>query len=351
MIKGITIGRKKIGPGQPVFITAEAGVNHNQKLGLALKLIDAAADAGADAVKFQTARPEQVVTAAGEMADYQKKNIGKSESQLEMIKKLLPPEYWYPKLIRHAKKRGIIFFSTPHGGFASVDLLEGLGVPMFKFGSGDLTNLPLLAHAAKLGKPVILGTGMATMAEVKEAVRTIKKAGNSKIITLHCTTNYPCSPEEVNLRAMQTMMKKLDTLVGYSDHTAGSQVAVMAVTLGACVIEKHLTLDNNLPGPDQKASANPVVFKQTVDEIRKVEKILGSSIKRPGPNELQYIPMVRKSIVATRNIKKGEKFSLANIDLKRPGTGMPPKQLPHVIGRTAARNIAHDSLVKKTDIK
>ena len=350
--KPVSINSKnKIGYGQPVFIIAEAGVNHNQKLDLALKLIDAAADAGADAVKFQTAHAEQVVTAFGEMAEYQKKNIGKSESQLEMVRKLLPPDNWYPKLIQHAKKRGIMFFSTPHGSFASVDLLESLGVSMFKFGSGDLTNLPLLAYTAKLGKTIILGTGMATMAEVKESVQTIKKAGNDKIIVLHCTTNYPCASDEVNLRAMQTMMKELDCLVGYSDHTTGSQVAVMASTLGACVIEKHLTLDNNLPGPDHAASANPEVFKQTVEEIRKVEKIMGSTVKKPGPNELQYIPMVRRSIVATKAIKKGVKFSSQNIDLKRPGTGLPPKEFNRVLGRIANRDITADSLIKKTDFK
>ncbi|OGN02458.1 MAG: N-acetylneuraminate synthase [Candidatus Yanofskybacteria bacterium RIFCSPHIGHO2_01_FULL_43_42] len=351
MTKIIKIRDHQLGYDQPVFVIAEAGVNHNQKLDLALKLIDAAADAGADAVKFQTAHAEQVVTATGEMAEYQKKNIGKSESQLEMVRKLLPPDDWYPKLIAHAKKRGIIFFSTPHGSFASVDLLEGLGVPAFKFGSGDLTNLPLLAYAAKLGKPIILGTGMATTAEVKEAVRTIYKAGNEQVIALHCTTNYPCGPEEVNLRAMQTMMKELPCLVGYSDHTLGSQVSVMATALGACVIEKHLTLDNNLPGPDHAASANPALFKQTVEEIRKAGMIMGSAVKKPGPNELQYIPMVRRSIVATKDIKRGEKFSRKNIDLKRPGTGLPPKAFDKIVGRIAARNITADSLIKKSDTK
>jgi len=354
----INIGGKNIGYGKPIFVIAEAGVNHNRNLDLALRLIDAAADVGADAVKFQTAHAEQVVTSMGEMAEYQKKNIrlsggrmSKSESQLEMVRKLLPPDDWYPKLIKHAKKRGIIFFSTPHGSFASVDLLEGLDVPAFKFGSGDLTNLPLLEYAAKLGKPIILGTGMATMAEVKEAVKTIHEAGNKKVIALHCTTNYPCLPEEVNVRSMQSMMKELPCLVGYSDHTIGSQVAVMVSTLGACVIEKHLTVDNNLPGPDQRASANPTVFEKMVEEIRKTEVMMGSSVKKPGPNELQYIPMVRRSIVATRDIRKGEKFSRSNIDLKRPGTGLPAKDFKSVLGLTARKDIANDSLIKRHDIK
>lgn len=343
----IKIGSRLISEERPVFIIAEAGVNHNGRLDLALKLVDAAAAAGADAVKFQTFKAEQIVTSIGKMAEYQKKNIGKTESQLDMLKKLEFNESWYPKVISHCKKRGIIFFSTPHGSFASVDLLQGFGVPLFKFGSGDLTSLPILEYAAKFKKPIILGTGMATMKEVKEAIGAIKKTGNSKIIILHCTTNYPTKSQEVNLRAMQSMAGKLNVLVGYSDHTLGSQVAVMATALGACVIEKHLTLDNNLPGPDHAASANPDVFKKTVEEIRNAEVILGSPVKRPGPNELQYIPMVRRSVVATKSIKRGEKFSLANIDLKRPGTGLPPKDYFKIIGTMAKVDIKADALIEK----
>lgn len=345
--KLIKIGNKKIGRGEPVFIIAEAGVNHNGRLDLALKLVNAAADAGADAIKFQTFKAEQVVTSISEMAEYQKKNIGKTESQLDMLKKLEFNENWYPKVIARCKKRKIIFFSTSHGGFASVDFLEGLGVPAFKFGSGDLTNLPLLAHVAKLGKPIILGTGMATMVEVKEAVKTINQAGNKKVIVLHCTTNYPCSPEEVNLKAMQTMMKELDALVGYSDHTLGSQVAIMAVALGACVIEKHLTLDNNLPGPDHAASANPAVFKKTVEEVKKVPTIMGSSVKKPTKNELQYLPIVRKSIIAARDILKGERFTKENLAIKRSKTGLPPRAYFKIIGAVAKMEIKMDALIEK----
>lgn len=343
----IKIGNKFIGPNQPVFIIAEAGVNHNHQLDLALKLVDAAADAGTDAIKFQTFRAEQVVTEAGVMAEYQKKNIGKTESQLDMLRKLEFSESWYPKVIAHCKKRGIIFLSTPHGSFDSIDLLQKLGVPAFKFGSGDLTTLPILEYAAKFNKPIILGTGMATMAEVKEATNVMKKAGNSKIIMLHCTTNYPCPPEEVNLRTMQTMMNKLEVLIGYSDHTIGSQVSVMAVTLGACVIEKHLTLDNNMPGPDHKASADPTVFKKMVDEIRKVEVILGSSVKKPLPGEVKLQSIVRRSIVAVKDIKTGEKFSRNNIDLKRPGTGLASRYFSKVIGKKAKTNIKKDSLLTR----
>ncbi|MDP3792385.1 MAG: N-acetylneuraminate synthase [bacterium] len=346
----IKIGHKFIGTDQPVFIIAEAGVNHNHRLDLALELVDAAADVRADAVKFQTFRAEQVVTEAGVMAEYQKKNIGKTESQLDMLRKLEFSESWYPKVIAHCKKRGIIFLSTPHGSFDSIDLLQKLGVPAFKFGSGDLTTLPILEYAAKLNKPIILGTGMATMAEVKEAVGAIKKAGNSQIVMLHCTTNYPCPPEEVNLRAMQTMMRELDVLVGYSDHTLGSQVPVMAVTLDACVIEKHLTLDNDLPGPDHKASANPTVFKKMVDEIRQIETIMGSPIKRPLPGEVKLQSVVRRSIVVIRDIKRRDKFSRQNIDLKRPGTGLEPKYFSKVIGKKAAKDIKSGVLLDRNFI-
>lgn len=346
-INNIKIGSKSIGPNQPVFIIAEAGVNHNHRLDLALKLVDAATDAGADAVKFQTFKADQVVTEVGVMADYQKKNIGKTESQLDMLRKLEFSESWYPKVIAHCKKRGIIFLSTPHGSFDSIDLLQKLGVPAFKFGSGDLTTLPILEYTAKFNKPIILGTGMATMAEVKESIKVIKKAGNSQIVMLHCTTNYPTPLEQVNLRAMETMIKELDVLVGYSDHTIGSQVPVMAVALGACVIEKHLTLDNKMPGPDHKASANPEVFKKMVDEIRLVEKIMGSSVKKPLPEEVTLQAIVRRSVVVTKNIEKGERFSRKNIDLKRPGTGLPARYFAKVLGKKAKNNIKKDTLLTR----
>ncbi|MDP3954704.1 MAG: N-acetylneuraminate synthase [bacterium] len=348
-MKRILIQNRKIGYGQSVFIIAEAGVNHNGKLDLALKLVDAAADVGADAIKFQTFKAEQVVTETGEMAEYQKKNTGKTESQIKMLKKLEFDENWYPGIISHCKKRGIVFLSTPHGGFDSVDLLHKLRVPAFKFGSGDLTNLPLLGYAARLNKPIILGTGMATMIEVEDAIRVIKKAGNSKIIILHCTTNYPCPFEEVNLRAMQTMIREFDVVVGYSDHTLGSQVAVMATTLGALVIEKHLTLDNSMPGPDHKASASPEVFKNMVDEIRKINTILGNSDKKFTPSEVKMRSMVRKSLVAILNIKKGDVFNKKNIGIKRPGTGLAPKFYSSLLNKKAHRNIRIGEFLQKND--
>src|SRR3989344_2157279 len=345
-MKSIFIGKKKVNYGLRPFIVAEAGVNHNARLDLALQLIDAAAYAGADAVKFQTFRPNQVVTAAGEMADYQKRNLGKSESQLAMVKKLELAEKHWPKLVERAKERGIIFFSTPHGHIDSADYLQQkLKVPAFKFGSGDLTNIPLLEHVAKFKKPMILGTGMADLEEVKEAVEAIKKSGNNQIIILHCTTDYPLAPENVNLRAMRVLMEELGVLVGYSDHTLGPQTAVMATAMGACMIEKHLTLDNNLPGPDHVASMEPMEFKEMVKQIEKAAAILGSSQKKLLKCEKQYVSVARKSLVTANKVKKGEKFTLKNLTVKRPGNGLLPKRLKEVVGKRATKAIPKDTVL------
>lgn len=345
-MKPIFIGNKKVSYGSRPFIVAEAGVNHNARLDLALQLVDAAAFAGADAVKFQTFKANQVVTAAGEMADYQKRNLGKIESQLKMAKKLELAERYWPILAKRAKERGIIFFSAPHGHIASADHLhKKLKVPVFKFGSGDLTNIPLLEHAAKFKKPMILGTGMANLQEVKEAVIAIKKAGNNQIVVLHCTTDYPLAPENVNLRAMQTLMKELGVLVGYSDHTLGPQTAVMATAMGACVIEKHLTLDKALPGPDHVASMDPLEFKDMVQQIHKASIILGSPQKRLLPCEKQYVSVARKSLVTAVKIKKGEKFTFKNLTIKRPGTGIAPKKFKELLGKVATKSISKDALI------
>lgn len=347
MAKNIKIGNKFIGENQPVFIIAEAGVNHNGNLKIAQKLIDAAAAAGADAVKFQTFKAEQVVTTEGEMAAYQKKNIGKIESQLEMLKKLELPESFYKPLVKHCRKKNIIFLSTPHGSFSSADLLRRLKVPAFKFGSGDLTNLPVLAYAAKFAKPMILGTGMATLAEVQTAIDVIKKAGNNKIIILHCTTNYPCPLNEVNLRAMLTMKQKLPVLVGYSDHTRGINVPIMAASLGACLIEKHFTLDKNMPGPDHRASLVPTELKAMVQAVRQVNIILGLPVKKPTKSENKISQSARKSLVSLVAVNKGDKFTVQNLGIKRPGTGLAPKYYYEVIGRAAKKDIAADTLIRK----
>ncbi len=346
MIKEIKIGNKTIGQGNPVFIIAEAGVNHNGSLKTALKLIDAAVMAGADAVKFQTFKAEDLVTNRGKMAKYQQINLGKSSSQLEMLKKLELPTDFYKSLIKHCKEKGIIFLSTPHGGFNSVDFLKGLSIPAYKFGSGDLTNLPVLKYAARSGIPMILGTGMATLAEVKSAINTIRKTGNNNIIVLHCTTNYPCPPNEVNLKAMSTMINELPVLVGYSDHTEGIQVPIMAATLGACLIEKHFTLDRNMLGPDHKASLEPNELKDMVDSIRRASMILGTKIKMPNSSETSMIENIRKSIVAAKNIKKGEIFTEKNLAIKRPGTGLSPRFWYKVLGKIAKRNFKNGEFIK-----
>lgn len=347
--KVIKIGKKLVGEGQGVFVVAEAGVNHNGQLDLALKLVDVAADCGADAIKFQAFRAEQVVAAGAEMAQYQKDNLKSDQSQYEMLKALELKEEWYLPIIKRCQEKNIIFLSAAQGSFSSVDLLQKLDVSAFKFGSGDLTNLPVLEYAAQFKKPIILGTGMANMEEVKTAVRTIRKAGNDKIIALHATTNYPCSFNEVNLRAMQTMMKKLDCLVGYSDHTLGIEVSVMASILGSTMVEKHFTLDKSMEGPDHKASANPEELKEMIKQIRNIETILGNEAKQPQKSELIMKRNIRKSLVAEIDIKKGEKFNKENLSIKRPGYGITPKEYYKVIGKAAKKDIKKDSLIKLGD--
>lgn len=349
-VQNIFLGKKRIGKNCPIFVIAEAGVNHNGSLKIALKMVDGAAAAGADAIKFQTFKAEEVVTPAGEMANYQKKNFGKSENQLEMLKKLELPEKFYPAIIDRCRKKKIIFLSTPHGGFESVDFLQSFNAPAFKFGSGDLTNLPVLEYAARLKKPIILGTGMSTMEEVKEAVKCVKNAGNDKIIVLHCTSDYPLAFRDVNLRAMRTMMEELDVLAGYSDHTLSVQVPVMAATLGACVIEKHFTLDRNMPGPDHKASMEPEELKQMVKAVRDVGIIMGKPVKQPTKNETKNKPIGRKSVVAAIDIPKGERITREMLTIKRPGTGIEPKFINNIIGKKTKKRIKKDQFIKKKDL-
>lgn len=351
MINPITIDKKKIGVGYPPYVIAEIGVNHNGRLDLALKLIDAAAKAGADAVKFQTFRAEQVTTAKTKMAAYQVRNSGRRQTLLAMIKKLELNERDYPAIIKRCRQRQVTFLSAPHGGFESVDLLQRLTVPAFKIGSADLTNWPLLRYVAKLKKPMIISTGMATLAEIREAVSVIRRAGNSHIIVLHCTTEYPTRPEEVNLAVIPQLGRQLALPIGYSDHTLGIQVPVMAATLGACLIEKHFTLDRSLPGPDQKASTTPAEFTAMVSQLKQVPLLLGSGTKKPTAREQAYRPLVRKSVVAARKIAAGEKFTAKNLALKRPGTGLEPKYFFTLIGKTAKRDLAADQLISLTDVR
>jgi N,N'-diacetyllegionaminate synthase len=344
MGKIIQLGTKRIADKQPCFIIAEAGVNHNGKLNVAKKLVDAAVSAKADAVKFQTFKAEGVVTDDVGIASYAKKNIGKNLKQLEMIKRYELTYDEFKQLKKYCDQKKILFLSTPHS-FDAIDFLEDL-VPAYKFGSGDLTNTPALQYAAQKHKPIILGTGMATLSEVRAAIRTIHATGNHHIIALHCTTNYPCPLAEVNLRAMLTMQNTLDCLVGYSDHTLGMTVPIMAATLGAVVIEKHFTLDKTLPGPDHKASLEPEELKQLVAAIRNVEKTLGSYAKKPTPSEKEIMKLVRKSIVANQNIKKGAIISKNMLAIKRPGIGLSPTQIEQILAKKTKKSIKKDVIIR-----
>jgi N-acetylneuraminate synthase/N,N'-diacetyllegionaminate synthase len=348
-MKPIKILNKLIGEKQPIFIIAEAGVNHNGKLDLAKKLVDIAIDAGADAVKFQTFKVENLVTPNLESADYVKKNIGKDLRQQEMIKYLELNYNDFKKLKNYCDKKEIIFLSTPHT-FDAIDFLDDL-VPLYKFGSGDITNIPAFKHAAKKGKPIILSTGMSTLSEIKVAIKAIKSERNEHIIALHCTTNYPCQFEDVNLRAMITMKRELDCLVGYSDHTMGITASIMAASLGAVVLEKHFTIDRNLSGPDHKASLEPDELACMIKEIRNVEKILGSCDKKPTKSEERIMKIVRKSIIANKEIEKGSIIKEDMIIIKRPGTGLKPIYIDKIVGRKAKRKIDKDELFQLDMVK
>lgn len=327
------------------FIIAEAGVNHNGSFLLARKLIDAAVECGADAVKFQTWKTELLVTKEARQAEYQCVNTGLVESQYDMLKKLELSYDQFQSLKEYCDEKKIIFISTPDE-IESANFLAGLQ-HVFKIGSGELTNLPYLRYIGQLGKEVILSTGMADMGEIEDALNILVQAGTPKdnITVLHATTEYPCSMEEVNLRAMITIRNAFQVKVGYSDHTKGIDVPIAAVALGATVIEKHFTIDCNLPGPDHKASLDPAELKAMVTAIRNIEVALGDGIKRLTPGEAKNKPVVRKSLVASQPIKAGEMFSVSNITTKRPGTGLSPMRWDEVVGRMASRNFMIDDLI------
>lgn len=332
-----------------VIIIAEAGVNHNGDFDLAKKLIAAAAEAGADFVKFQTFKADKIVSKSAKKAAYQERNINDGDdSQYAMLKLLEIPEEWYVKLIQFAKEKGIQFLST---GFdqQSIDFLDELGSPLFKIPSGEITNLPYLRHIAKKGKPVILSTGMANLDEIKAALNVLCENGILKddITVLHCNTEYPTPMEDVNLLAMQTIHAELGVKTGYSDHTQGIEVPIAAVALGATLIEKHFTLDRNLPGPDHKASLEPDELKAMVQGIRNIEKaISGTGIKEPSNSEQKNILIARKSIVASRLIRKGELFTEENLTVKRPGNGISPMLWDEILGRKAIKDFEPDELIE-----
>ena len=332
---------------QKTFIIAEVGVNHNGDLAKANQLIDAAVAAGADAVKFQTFIPELVVTKLAQKAKYQKITTGANESQLDMIRKLHLPLEVFASLKESCDQKGITFFSSAFD-MVSLAYLEKLGQSYHKVPSGEITNLPYLREIGHFEKPVFLSTGMATMDEIGAAINVLEQAGlkRSNITVFHCNTEYPTPMTDVNLRAMQTIASTFNVKVGYSDHTAGVEVAVAAVALGACAIEKHLTLSHDLPGPDHKASLEPEQFRKMVDAIRNIEQALGMATKQPSQSELQNKSIARRSIVAAIAIKAGEEFTVKNVITKRPGNGISPMLWDDIVGRIALRDFKADEMIE-----
>jgi len=330
------------------LIIAEAGVNHNGDMALAKELIAAAAQAGADLVKFQTFIAANIISRYAPKAEYQKGATDPQESQQEMLRKLELTRSNHLELIDECKKQGIGFFSTAFDK-ESIDLLEEISGPdIVKVPSGELTNLPYLRYLTQKRKHILLSTGMANLGEIEAAINIVEQSGTprDRITVLHCTTDYPTSMEDVNLLAMVNIGKALGVDVGYSDHTPGIEVPIAAVALGAKVIEKHFTLDRTLPGPDHRASLEPVDLKAMVQSIRNIEKALGDGIKRPSASEMRNKPISRKSIVAARSIKAGEVFSEENLVVKRPGSGISPMRWDDIIGLTASRNFSEDELIE-----
>jgi N,N'-diacetyllegionaminate synthase len=329
-----------------VFIIAEAGVNHNGSVDLAKKLIDVASISGANAVKFQTFNAESLVVKNAQKADYQRQTKDPSESQFDLLKQLELDEETHKELIAYCQEKDIMFLSSPFD-HKSIDLLSNLGLQIFKIPSGEITNLPYLRHIGSLGKRVILSTGMSNLKEVGDALDVLINAGTSKnnITVLHANTMYPTPIEDVNLNAMLTIQKEFGIAVGYSDHTLGIEVDIAAVAMGASCIEKHFTLDKTMDGPDHKASLEPKELKAMVDAIRNLEKALGSSEKKPSPSETVNIDVARKSIVASKSIKKGEKLSSKNITTKRPGAGINPMKWDEIIDKAAIKDYQMDDLI------
>lgn len=328
------------------LIIAEAGVNHNGDVELAKRLIDAAADAGADLVKFQTFVAERLATQSAPKAEYQTRMTDEVQSQFVMLRQLELTAEMHKTLIAYCRSRNIGFFST---GFdvESLDYLASLGAERFKIPSGEITNLPYLRHVGAFGKPVFLSTGMATLGEIEAALEVLEASGTPRthITVLHCNTEYPTPMQDVNLCAMFRIRDTFGVAVGYSDHTPGFEVPIAAVALGATVIEKHLTLDRNLPGPDHKASLEPDEFTVMVRAIRNIELAMGDGIKRPSPSETKNKPIARKSLVAARAISAGDLFTSENVTVKRPGTGISPMRWDEVMGRVAACDFAIDDLI------
>ena len=328
-----------------IFIIAEAGVNHNGDIEIAKKLVDKAVVAGADAVKFQTFKAENIVCRDARKADYQMETTDQTESQFDMLKKLELTSEMHEHLLEYCRQKEIMFLSTPFD-IDSLYYLVELGVDIIKIPSGEITNYPLLREAGKTKKKIIISSGMSTLNEVKDAVKVLKDNGSNDVTVLHCNTEYPTPYSDVNLRAMLTLKEKLGVKVGYSDHTQGIEIPIAAAALGAVVIEKHFTLDKNMEGPDHKASLEPDELQKMVRAIRNIEKALGDGRKEPSESEKKNIDTARKSIVAKCEIKAGERLTESNLTTKRPGTGVSPMQWNQVIGKTAKRRFNEDELIE-----
>jgi N,N'-diacetyllegionaminate synthase len=341
----LTIAGRPVGGGAPVFVVAEAGVNHNGDPDLARRLVDVAADAGADAVKFQTFRAGALVSRSAPKAAYQAETTGSAESQRAMLERLELSAEAHLALREQCRRRGLVFLSTPFDE-ASADLLERLEVAAFKVPSGEITNPGLLRHVAAKGRPVILSTGMATLEEVAAAVEIIRTAGDPPLALLHCVSAYPAPPAEMNLRALDTLAAAFGCPVGLSDHTVGHEVALAAVARGAALLEKHFTLDRALPGPDHRASLEPAGLRALVAGVRVVESALGDGDKRPAPSEADTRRVARRSLVAARALAAGTRLAAADLVVKRPGTGIAPADAARVVGRVLRRDVAADEVLE-----
>ena len=327
------------------YIIAEAGVNHNGNFQLAKQLVDAAVESGADCIKFQTFVPENIVSRYAEKSDYQKRNTESSESQLSMLQKLTLTSEDFYKLAEYAAFKKIDFCSTAFDDI-SIQLIHELKCKFWKIPSGEVTNLPYLLKIAQYNEPIMMSTGMCNLKEIADAVKIIREITNAPLILLHCNTQYPTPISDVNLLAMLTMQRELGLPVGYSDHTLGIEVALAAVALGACVIEKHFTLDKAMEGPDHRASLEPQELKQMIKGIRKVEFALGSKEKQMSSSEQENVIIARKSIVAAQSIRKDEQFTEKNLTVKRPGTGISPMKWDEIIGKTANRDYKVDEMIQ-----
>jgi N,N'-diacetyllegionaminate synthase len=332
------------------YIIAEAGVNHNGVLSYAKELIKSAKDCGADAVKFQTFKTGKLVSKTAPKAHYQKKSTPRADSQFQMLKKLELSQAEFRELYQFAKITGIDFLSTPFDQ-ESCDFLDELKIKSFKIGSGEITNLPFLMHIARKKRPVILSTGMSTLAEIENALAAIYSTGNTNVTLLHCVTEYPAPFNEINLTAMNTLKAAFKVPVGYSDHSPGIEIAIAAVAMGAEIIEKHFTLDRNLKGPDHKASLEPREFKEMVRSIRNVEAALGDGIKRPTASELNNLVVARKSIHPSRKLKKGHILQIEDLVMKRPGNGLSASFIPLILGRKIKEDMSYDNMINLSDLE